>query len=151
MTAVNEIEQDMWRDSPRQSLASRINELGLHEEALQLAKTIESDYSRVITFAELVPYLSEEELVEAMTFAKEILFTTTRKDILASLTPELVELPRLQLLDIWQDILPALAANPRGELLQDLCALMPVISKLGGQEVLVEINQTVDDIGGWWP
>ena len=44
-----------------------------------------------------------------------------------------------------------LAAFPRRGLLQDLYALMPVITELGGPEGLVELVRAVGEVGKWWP
>ena len=44
-----------------------------------------------------------------------------------------------------------MAANPRGELLKDLSALMPFITELGGPEGLAEIAHAAEDVGEWWP
>jgi len=62
-------------------------------------------------------------------------------------SPKLAKLPRLQLFELWQETLPVLAAYPRGELLKDLSALMPVITELGGSEGLVEIAKVVGEVG----
>jgi len=92
-------------------------------------------------------------LIETLTLAKEIRYIGAggRRGTFDGLAPELAKLPRLQLFELWQETIPVMAANPRGELLKDLSALMPFITELGGPEGLAEIAHAAEDVGEWWP
>jgi hypothetical protein len=52
---------------------------------------------------------------------------------------------------LWQETLPILAARTRKDLLADLRALSPIITALGGAEVIVETFRAIQDVGRWWP
>ncbi|MEE8566397.1 MAG: hypothetical protein V3S76_01500 [Candidatus Bipolaricaulota bacterium] len=153
LTAVNTIKDDFRKEMALDSLASRFCELGRHEDALKIAQTLENDWARAEILAKIAPDLSEELLIETLTLAKEIRYIGAggRRETFDGLAPELAKLPRLQLFELWQETLPVLAAYPRGELLKDLSALMPVITELGGPEGLAEIAHVAEDVGEWWP
>lgn len=46
MTSVNTIEDDLRRETPLESPASRFCELGRHEDILRIAQTFENDWAR---------------------------------------------------------------------------------------------------------
>jgi len=48
-------------------------------------------------------------------------------------------------------ILRTLAANPRGEFLNDLATVLPVISEIGGPDAIVGTYESVRDVCRWWP
>jgi len=150
VAAANAIEHDTWRETALEGLASRCCELAIPEDMLNIAQTLENDWARAAILARLAPYLSEETLLEALTLAKKHPSASTRREILASLSPELAKLPRSQLFRLWQGILPVLAARPREELLPDLRALMPVIAVLGGRGGLTDTALAVGEVGRWW-
>lgn len=151
VAAAKAIEDSTWRETALESLTPRFRELGIPEEMLKIAQTLENDWVRAAIYGRLAPYLSEETLLEALTLAGNIPSSSARMEILASLSPELAKLPRSQLIGLWQGILPVLAARPREELLPDLRALMPVIAVLGGERAPTDTAQAVVEVGQWWP
>ena len=74
-----------------------------------------------------------------------------RRDSLTKLAPSLARLLPERLGRLWRETLHTAAVGPRSQLLEDLGAIAPVISALGGQAALRETIQAIDDVGRWWP
>lgn len=118
---------------------------------LMVAQILENESAGAQTEDEAVHRSQGGTLIEALGLAKTSPSSSTRREGLASLSPDLSRLARSQLMGLWQELLPVLAARPREELLPDLGALMPVISVLGGRTALMDTAQAVLDVGRWWP
>ena len=109
--------------------------------------------SRMDTLAALIPYLSHDQLPDALSVALDLL--TTEADwpepILASLAERLAMLPREQLYLPWRRALHSLAALHRKQTLTYLRSLGPLVTALGGQAAVGEFVRAVDETGNWWP
>ena len=67
------------------------------------------------------------------------------------LLPVLENWPREKVFPLWKDALHRSADQTRGELLSEIAAFAPVISRLGGAEGIREAIQAIDTVARWLP
>ncbi len=101
--------------------------------------------------AALAPHLPEALLLEALAAAQAIEDEGDRAKALEALAQRLVERPVEELRSLWPGLLAHLTQRSRKDLLSDLRALTPVITKLGGDEAIDELFHAIQDVGRWWP
>ncbi len=102
----------------------------------------------------IVPYLSEklkcETVREALQAAQLLEERDDRARVLAEMTPHLLDLPPVALYALWRDLLHLLAHSTRPDLLTNIRTLTPIMLKLGGPEVILEISRVILAVGEWW-
>jgi len=154
LTAARAIRDEGWRARALAGLAPRLAGLGYPQEALAAAREIQDEQYRAEALAGLAPHLPEElreqVLREALAAARAIEREWGWADALSALAPHLAEWPHDRLYPLWQETLPLLARRTRKDLLSDICALAPVIAKLGGPEAIAETFRAIQDVGRWW-
>jgi hypothetical protein len=99
----------------------------------------------------LAPVLPEGLLPEGLAAARAIGDEWARAEALKALAPRLATVHLRALYDLWEQTLPVLAARTRRDLLMDLCALLPVLTRLGGPEGVAATFRAIQQVGQWWP
>jgi hypothetical protein len=99
----------------------------------------------------LAPYLSHDQLPDALDDALDLLSREPNWPVLASLAGPLATLPRDRLHPLWRQILHSLAALHRTEALFHLRSLGPLMTTLGEQAAAAKFARAIDDTGDWWP
>jgi hypothetical protein len=119
-----------------------------------MTRTIKTQERQADTLIELAPYMPDaakvEMLEEALTVALTIQDSASRTHLLTALTSHLTQLSPIILYQFWCETLHTLARRTRKDLLEDLRALIPVITSLGGLEAIDETACAVFDVGRWW-
>jgi hypothetical protein len=90
-------------------------------------------------------------MAKALAAARAIRDERARAEALTGLSPKLAAMPFSALYPFWQETLSFLAARIRRDVLSDLTALAPLLSALGGEEVIAQTVRAVQDVGRWWP
>lgn len=98
----------------------------------------------------LAPHLPQELLEVAWPLALNIETGGERRRALTALAKELAKLPHNVLYPLWAKGTRRLAIRARGNLLNDVQALAPIILALGGPQATAEVIKTIHDIGRWW-
>lgn len=94
----------------------------------------------------------EQRIVAALQHAPLIGHGESRHDTLHSLaTSAAVYLPLDQLEAIWAELLQRMAAQRREEIVNDVIALLPIVSRLGGNPALRTLGETLLDVAEWFP
>lgn len=135
--------------SPKQQ-ASKLKELE------RMALSIRSDWSRAEEISHLLSSLRLEKrltmFTEAFVAAQMILFFPSREKVIRRSVDSLAPLPvSHDLYTLWNNILFTLRSQRREECLSQLSALLPLISKLGGQKGLRSLLDGAQSIFVWWP
>ena len=52
---------------------------------------------------------------------------------------------------LWSPTIHGLSSRSRSDLLSDLSSLTPLVSRLGGDDALLETVRAIKDVGRWWP
>jgi hypothetical protein len=73
------------------------------------------------------------------------------ESVLSELAVPLSKKKGVQKLLAWHQTLPILSSRKRSDLLRDIAALMPLIHTLGGEDALVQILHSVEEVCAWWP
>ncbi len=100
--------------------------------------------------------LTQAELEEMLLFVCNLKTKWLRMNGFAALIPRLTSLPLDRLYSLWQKALSILAKRKREYLLADLCALLPIITLLGGSGVVGDIIRAIQILTtssrpGQWP
>lgn len=111
----------------------------------------QSSPDQLKVLAKLAPYLSDQQLQNALLITQRSRYGIDRANQLALLTPRLTELFPATLYSLWRHRLHFSAQYSREELVEELSALAPIVSKLGGSKALVETCHTILEMGQWWP
>jgi hypothetical protein len=141
----------MYSEEALAGLAPRLAELGHPTEALALARALEQKDKRAKALARLLSHLPKTERsvilheVLAAAWSDKFIF------IPYELIPYLRELSHDTLYSLWRERLPIVAVRTRRALLQDLCALRPIIEVLGQDKAIAETWRAILDVGRWWP
>ncbi|MEA5595658.1 hypothetical protein VB797_15025, partial [Rivularia sp. UHCC 0363] len=118
-------------------------------EALAAAREIQDESYRAYVLSILALQLPEL-LPEALAAAREIQAESYRDDALSRLADKLSQIQKNQLFSYWKDTLHILSVNTRRNLLDDINALTPVISALGGEQAVKDIAYAIQDVSRWW-
>jgi|GEM_PF-2376937 len=108
-------------------------------------------------FVELAGHLPEPLRVDVLSSAlvsareKRPFRLISRKEALVGVAPLLATLTPESLRPLWIDTLRESVSGERGEVLDTVCALAPVLMVLGGPAATGEAFQAVKDAGRWWP
>ncbi|MEZ4862436.1 MAG: hypothetical protein R3C14_14070 [Caldilineaceae bacterium] len=106
---------------------------------------------RALVLADVVPYLSETQLRDAMLLAAGLDDKEGRFSALRTWAVRVGELPIEKSASLMQELLHLLAARTRKDFLSDLSALAPLIVKMGGVEGVKGVIDSVKNVGQWWP
>ena len=123
----------------------------LLETTLEVAQTISKSFGGDDMLRNLMPVLPERMLPQALEAAQAITGEGSRDRILALLIPRLAVFPRKALYLLWRQVLYRSARCTRPHFLTDLTAFVPVLSTLGGPEVLVLVAAAIQMVSQWWP
>ena len=74
-----------------------------------------------------------------------------RSGALAELMPALMQASAADAMSTMAKMLESLSNAPREHLLADLAALAPLISRLGGENVIEPIRDVTERVARWWP
>jgi hypothetical protein len=125
------------------------------EEAVSAAKQLDQEVLIAESLTRLMSHVNgptkDTILHTALIAARSTRPDNARADALRALVPELLRLPRDQLLSLWHETLPELAGRSRPGLLEDLGVLAPLTAALGGSLAMNESVQAVLEIERWWP
>lgn len=124
------------------------------ERIKRIARSHTSPEKRFDTLIALLPRSNDahrEALIELLWSARRISNFSDRRDRLAKIAPELAAFPRTQLLDLWHQLVPELAARRREALLADIAGLAPIIPVLGGHGGARGAVRAITDVQAWWP
>ncbi|MFN8473527.1 MAG: NB-ARC domain-containing protein [Anaerolineae bacterium] len=140
-------------------VAPRLAELGYPTTALEIISRIEDVTSRAAALNATIPHLSHELIVGVLPLVwrienepawDQIADRRQRAWVLSALASHLSHLPVSNLYPIWCETLHHLATLTREDLLEDIAALMPVITYLGGG-VSADVVRTILEVTRWWP
>ena len=156
LVAAKRVRSPLHGDSLLAGLIYRLIEQGHPAEALAIIQELPEQNRdrispRVQILIELIPYLPTDSLPEAFAAALSIQDNQRRAQVLAELSPRLIELPNTALVATWQTSLPAMARRTREDLLADLSGLAPLLQTVGGSEAVAETARAIQDVGRWWP
>lgn len=151
LEAVKAIEKPEYQGEVLLELFSRLAELGEGEKALALAQEVEPEQVQDMALMGLVSHLTELQLREILANIQAMEDAGKRAKILAKLAPRLTEFPGNTLFSLWGELVEHLAHHTREEVLNDLCALIPVINALEGEKAIIEFFRAIQDVGRWWP
>lgn len=143
---------------------------GFVDKTFQVVQAVEDASKRTILWMQLIPYLPQALTDEVRAYAlREALnsikavddFRTSavssimrnqwhRNVSLSQLIPQLTLLSPDYLYPIWCEMLHALSTSKRQDFLASFGVLVPVIQKLGGQDVLEGAYDAIRTVGKWW-
>ncbi|WP_099072324.1 NB-ARC domain-containing protein [Nostoc linckia] len=149
LTAARAIQDERYRANALSALAKKLPP-ELLPEALTAARAIQDKDFRNYALSTLADKLPPEWLPEALTAARAIQDDYYRANALSALADSLLQMPAAELFSLWEDTLHELSLRTRHDLLQDIKALFPVLSALGGEAATVEIACAIVDVGRWW-
>jgi F0F1-type ATP synthase delta subunit len=122
------------------------------EKALESMPAITPGIDQPKVLAQLAPYLSEQLVQKALLYARKRSSGVLWSEMFEVLTPYLVKFSSVTLYSVWREILHFSAQRSRAHLLRDtLSTSATIISKLGGQEALMETCRATLEVGQWWP
>lgn len=98
----------------------------------------------ILAFA---PYLPQEVLA----VTRENVLKSEREKVFHHLSVYLLNLSQSDLYELWQESLYLFSKRIRPEFLYDISALMPIISRLGGEKGVRDTWQAVQTVSTWWP
>ncbi len=158
LDAAREIDDAYWEAIALGALVPFVAEperASLLSAAVAGVKTSPDPARRALGLVGLLPRATDEfrgVLVEdALVATRLIEDVQIRRDALTRLAPSLVRFPPDRLGRLWLETLRAAAVGPRSRLLEDLAAIAPVVSALGGRAALRQTIRAIDDVGRWWP
>ena len=130
-------------------------------EALAAARGITDRWVRAEALSEVAPHLPQELQGQAVREAFLAMARGRRQIFLigpSSYTPYTKIVLVWQMLGLWEigrEAWPAtlhgIACNRRGQLLQDVGALAPLVVHLGGMDAIVKTFRAICDVSRWWP
>lgn len=125
-------------------------------EALSLAQSIGNPRKKAHLLTLVLTFdLPHDTLSDILRQTLSLVWSVENREqlhqTLTELVPVLEQLNPAALNAMWQEMLPYLAHRQRKDLLADLLIIKPILSKLGGAEVMVEISHAIQDAGYWWP
>jgi hypothetical protein len=120
-------------------------------EVLGIALTLKKEEYQAEVLIPLISQFPEGVLLKVFEAGLGIKGQESRSRVLEAVAPHLTKLPSATLYALWRKTLSILAYRTRQDLLLDLCALVPVISVLGGVEAIAEISRAIMEVGQWWP
>ncbi|RMF03021.1 MAG: hypothetical protein D6768_06880 [Chloroflexi bacterium] len=125
-------------------------------KALTLARAIDSPQQKahLLTLAltfNLPPDKMADLLRETLTLVWSVENREQLHQTLSDLVPILEQLDSVALNAVWNEMLPHLTQRQRKDLLVDLRTIKPILSRLGGAEVMSETSRAIQDVGRWWP
>jgi hypothetical protein len=87
------------------------------------------------------------------TLTLETISGLERRELLSSIFKHWkeIEFAGLDVRDRVAQVLLILSTNRRGEMLNDLGAILPLIIQSGGPDALVGVYESVRDVCRWWP
>lgn len=125
-------------------------QLPVINKALEIARSMKNETTHTFVLQDLVPYLPESLLPEALSDILAMEIYTYPARVLATLAPMLAQLSPGELYPLWRNALHRLATRTRTAALEGLSALTPVLLKLGGQSAVVNTAKTIKQVEEWW-
>jgi hypothetical protein len=123
----------------------------LWAEIIRDLRTIHSEVSLADIIKAIADIIPQEFSSEILDLAMTIKHKEFRGGTLGYLSIFLSQIPTVELYPIWLNTIHQLASRTRIGLLQDIMALYPIISILGGPAVAAEIVTAIRDVKRWWP
>ncbi|MEH2333556.1 hypothetical protein [Nostoc sp.] len=150
LAAARAIQDESNRAKALSALAEKLPP-ELLPEALAAARAIQDESNRAKALSALAEKLPPKLLPEALAAARAIQSEYFLRALaLSALASRLSQMPSTELFPLWQDTLHELSLHTRGDLLQDIKALFPVIFALGGETATAEIARAIVDVARWW-
>jgi hypothetical protein len=122
-----------------------------NEAVAQHASAIGDEHWKAHTLAALAPCLSATLADRALQDAASLQDDGDRAQVLELLATLPANSSPMPALHRWTGVLWMLAIRRRRNLLDDLCALAPLIAKSGGQPAVGRAVAAIEDVGRWWP
>jgi hypothetical protein len=133
------------------SVAVALAARGRSETALDLVHSLPDDDARTAALLPLAPHLQPATVGQAVAVASEIGDAVNRARVLAALTPLVVAGRPTGVQEHVRGVLHLLAGSTRAQLLEALPDLLPGLTELAGNQVLVDIAAAVLAVYRWWP
>jgi hypothetical protein len=124
---------------------------GRIDEALDVLGTVADDELRAIGMCRLAPRLPPASIDGALAMAGTIADPVRRAQVLAALTPVVVEGGRPDAHKHLRATLHLLAGGTRAQLLQVLPDLLPAVTAVSGRQGLLDLASAVIAVYRWWP
>lgn len=132
---------------------SRSRRTPIVREIKELLLNVNSIGARALVQTELIEHLPKKEQSRALSKVLALLPDISRDDnraaVVERLAPHLAGLPAEELFAAWSLLLRTLGTGTRQELLGHLGHLAPVLSMLGGSELVTKAAQAVLAVGAW--
>jgi hypothetical protein len=119
-------------------------------KAIEIAQIIKNDYYRFEAMLVLIPLFPPEFILKACELAQTIQEKGFRLKVMNMLVDKLLQLSLADIYYFWQKSLRSLCQRSRNDLLNDLFALVPAISVLGGEEAIAETIDSIQCVTRWW-
>ncbi|RPI54016.1 MAG: hypothetical protein EHM56_06650 [Chloroflexi bacterium] len=128
---------------------------GNPEKALEAAHRIQDEGQRAVVLAALLPYAGDPARGEILSEIGDLLQGMHDAEgqlrLLCSLVSSLEGLSPAAVYAAWRSVLRHLARGRRHDLLLGLAGLLPVLTSLGGVELVAEMAEAAREVGRWWP
>lgn len=118
------------------------------KETLIAARQMDDgDETKLRVLESLATYLPEEIFEEAT----KIPYNNYRMELIVSLTPHLIILPKQQIYLNLKKALQYLCLRTRPQLLSDITSLVPIINALGSEKAIQDTWLAYETVSAWWP
>ena len=125
------------------------------DDLLSTARTLGRGTWQVSLILELLPYISDLALPEALDYAfertQEISYTPSKIEYLRRLAPYLTRLPKHTMIGLWSRAIHTWATSSRSQFLACLSEMAPVIYELIGIKGIKELINRLQKVDYWWP
>ncbi len=142
------------REEVLSALSVRLAEIAGRDEALKVARELESPVRRAEAFAGVAPHLEGEEREGALRAALEATLqiegVNERGHSLKELAPRLARSDKNSLYKMFCSVLASLSTKTRFHAVPELYMFSPVIAALGGAEAVGESWRAIRDVYRWW-
>jgi len=124
------------------------------DTAITIAQKISYKSERCKAFAEIALNLPDPRKTK---YLKDALFSAgeidnySRSAVLDKISVHLSGISLAILYPLWRDTLHTLANNPRQELLLDVVSMISIINVISDSNGMLDIADTFEKIGYWWP
>ncbi|MGK7921014.1 MAG: NB-ARC domain-containing protein [Trichodesmium sp.] len=149
LAIAREIQDDRYCGEALQALVEKLTP-ELLPEALATAGKIQNELYRARYLRALIEKLTPELLPETLTAAQQIQTKKYRASLLKALSKKLIQMPKIQLYPLWQNLLYSLSLQTCPNLISDIKALKSAILFLGGEETWNNAAIAIEDVSRWW-